>query len=300
MASALVVAGLGACGEPSESDPGFAYGDYPARLAAAWCEAIVPCCAEFGLQHDRAACVALFEPAWQSLYSHARAAVVRFDAAAAEACLTALDSGGTQCDANSSDPICAGVTHGLLQPGETCESTLECDAAADAAVECDGLTKEGTPVCIVSPPAAEGDDCAKTCDTDVGLCFTVVADPGPVQPSCWGSDGLHCQDGVCRQRGAPGAACIVDVDCETEAYCCQSESSCQASSCVSRIAAGGTCAAGTKCVAGLGCHGGACVPELGAGEPCDPADDRCSGACEGGKCRNVPNLAEALTCIAPP
>lgn len=174
-------------------------------------------------------------------------------------------------------------------------SGLTCHARAAAGAPCTRSVVPGVEVCALgstctddgtghascAPLPTGGQACTTTC-ADGGYCDHGVCRGAPIGRSCepFGTSmpcpaGLYCDQDlrVCLTRGAIGASCSQDTDCDDGSYCMYHEH------CVARLGAGQSCSFTLPCGPGLFCdtrNGSTCVALLGAGEACDWTQSSCA------------------------
>ena len=126
--------------------------------------------------------------------------------------------------------VCSRVVEGLVPPGASCETSLECVSDGEFLVggRCSGDVESENRHCLGT--AALGEACDGTCSKEV--CRYVADGRGGLCPE---TQGLVCGSaGVCEAQAQEGGACDSD----------------------------------TACAPPLTCDGAMCVPPPGVGEPC--------------------------------
>lgn len=197
------------------------------------------------------------------------------------------------CDAAQAQADLWRACHGLVTAAASTDGTCWADGECTGGV-CVGEEEGCAGRCVAF--ASPGDACqplgsppAQSCDPTVQFC-----------------------DGVCRPKGARGAACTADDQClfayvcvaarcappprlEAGAACGPEAPPCRDGlfcgtdeTCAPRVASGGTCTDG-GCLDGLVCLEGACHPWLDVGDACSSAAGcPASQSCEGGRCQSSP------------
>jgi hypothetical protein len=329
--SLLVIAGLlvPACSAKSPSKlspdgPGsgaLAVGDYLAMLTAASCTNQVTC----GDAPDQATCIAANHDDNTATIARVMYGTIKFDAAAAPACLDQIANAACTFDGfqvDGADP-CAGVLTGTVAAGGACFDSLEC--ASPVAVctpndpNCDPSMTCCPSKCIEPMIAKSGAACdgtATLCDTGLycagtqggaamGTCQPVLTTEGAAcTDPCACANPRYCNlddtgNGKCVTPAASKAACSPNdqVPCvDNRDYCDPTTKTCTA-----RVAVGTKCddMTGAQCVGYAACFNSACVAYPGAGAACN-ADTGigCLGelACTSGTCQAPP---PAMDCGRP-
>jgi hypothetical protein len=176
----------------------------------------------------------------------------------------------------SVDRACNSVFTGRLDPGEPCQSDIECAAEPDQDASCQDLEFDGYTVCVVWYRGTQGDPCYWTC-TEQALTTTCNASSGEataMRGECYTNEGLYCSvDGVCERQGAIGDPCAQDSGC-AEGYC-----SFDSGECTALEPVGSACTSDATCREGLHCPDATCEPLLANGQPCLSSFDCQSGLC---------------------
>lgn len=201
-------------GEDGSTDEGGESGryEYCNRKAEIECAALKPCCEAEGIAYDRAGCESLIRGNCEKLMDRIQAGELGFDEEMGDACLEQTKALYAKCTFESEseylaatffipEDACNRVFFGLVEPGGSCATSLDCKPPADWAQKAD--CDEGK--CVVKPRLlAEGEDCK----------------PG-VALQC--AEGLYCPgEGKCRKTYALGEDCagpFVNDACGSDAHC---------------------------------------------------------------------------------
>lgn len=200
----------------------------------------------------------------------------RYDALAAEACLSSLEAGG-----GGVPEACRRVFTGTAPDGAACDSASECAS---------GWCSQGCPRrcgpclgagCRRGPGeagAACGEGCRPGLRCEAGLCRVELRRAGErCGPEAQCQALLRCVDGTCVAGASPGAACSGSEPCRVDAVC-GSEGRCLLRPTAGEACTGSTCAAGGRCLEGT------CVVPGQFGEPCGLQGCRTGLDCRGGRC----------------
>jgi hypothetical protein len=271
----------GGAGGPRYAGGPVAESELPGLAASAFCRLLQPCCEGAGLEIEVDTCASTFSGAFAESVASADASKYSYDAAAAGACLRALENAGDACSGDASPvpggALCDDAFTGSVAPGGTCDSSLECEGI-DVKCEFRAESTTGPGTCVSEPPADEGDPCYWTCTQEgpTRSCSATgsAVDEPPVRPRCYTNDGLHCAaDGLCATRAGGGGACDTDEGCRDGLFCDEG-------ACRPLLATGDACSF-QGCGEGLFCKDGACAAQIAIGASCEPFMDECVG---GGSC----------------
>jgi hypothetical protein len=191
-----------------------------------------------------------------------------------EACVLSSHAAGSQVGASfwedcakTANNGCGGYqciySPGVRQAGEPCLMSLQC-----ASLFCKGTAVRGA------------DGAALPDAIQCGTCAARL----PKGASCGVDDacevGLSCFDGVCRERGGPGAPGHVWADCALPSWICKSDGFCGAVT-----PDGQPCGSSSDCATSTGCDVATkrCTPAVyqKPGAPCDGEVRRCeAGLCD--------------------
>ena len=212
-------------------------------LAQVTCAQLMACCQAEGVELSAAECDMNVGAGVALKLAALDDKKVSYDPAVAGSCLkeaiAAANSGECSSELGSGSVGCESAYTGLQQPGEACDSDLECavEQAGDVA-SCERKS-DGTSACVVLQRASEGDWCFETCEqTTSGVaCTRIVATsagtkPRDVRGRCFFEDGLYCStDGkepACAKVRAHGDDCSVDEECGIDHFCEPSKHTCAA------------------------------------------------------------------------
>lgn len=234
--------------------------------------------------------------------------LLRFDAAEAQRCLTALS--GAACQIGAVDlRQCDRALRGTVSEGEPCGSTLAC-AEGICALEasCPGHCR----ALAVDAACADNSEClypnvcrGGTCQAPSGLggaCERRTHCAAPLlcgsnrfceAPAPSGSVCVYALGGdtcagvqVCRMNGAArscGAGAAIDAACSGSEPCAPG-GRCVEGHCLQTAGPGEACTRSEQCIGLHVCRGDRCVPSAVLGAACD-ADLPCAqGACVNGTC----------------
>lgn len=285
--------------------------EYGTALARLFCPQITPCCAErLGSTVSNTDCVTAMAEVFSSSLEGADPANYSYDADLAGDCVATVEPLYQRLECGFSDAgvdvdpaieeACSRIFTGKLEPGQPCNSSVECAAGPGDSVSCDELElgSELT-VCTVDKRALLGDDCRWTCTESPEAGTTcwgssiATQERTAVSGECYTNDGLYCSsDGSCAQQAALGEACGDDAGC-TEGYC--GEGVCQAPG-----ASGADCVTDTWCREPYYCSPiGSCEPRLADGASCGSSNECSNGRCVSGTCGSEADSDElglALLC----
>lgn len=229
-----------------------------ARYAELVCPRLAPCCKANGEAHDVGACQAFMKLL-------AGASNAKFNQAAADACLDALE--GWACTADEPD-VCDNVFTGTVKSGGACDTSADCAAPVSGGVTCHVDGSAGSQgVCKLEPVPAAGQPCGSEA-------FTATE-----HFVCEEDAKLHCSSGVCEKKPAVGQPCQGYPGCAPGAYC--NQGTCEA------LAAVGESCGSVSCVEGAFCDVDAtCEKKKAPGEACQSYEE-CQAGCDAGtgKCR---------------
>jgi hypothetical protein len=235
------------------SGPSIELSDFPAKLAAAWCDNVEGCCQQRGETYDASQCNSKGAQAIESDLAIFITNNVQYDPVGAGACVAryaALTATCTLEAPGDATTYCPEAFKGTLQPGSPCAYASECMNPNDAFATCATLPPHEygmQNICILSGGRGKrGDVCNLTCYAPREFCLYAdentdvnMVSPGLEPDICQVEDGLFCQ---------------------------ASTHTCQAAAPI-----GGACEA-HGCVAGAYCKNGTCAPGADAG-PCSDADE---------------------------
>ncbi|TKD07420.1 hypothetical protein [Polyangium fumosum] len=204
-----------------------------------------------------------------------REKAVTVDAAAADACIAAMEKAHEGCAwvGPTGAPLpaaCDGLVRGVLAEDKPCRSSLECGDG----LRCLGVGPTDTGTC--RRPLPTGFPCGVSVDTLAALTRQDTFEAR--HPECSG----YCAQRRCRELVAEGGACKLDVACGAGKIC--DDGKCRAGALPGE---GRTCK--LTCAAGLRCEKGQCVGPKEEGAACE-RDVECRGGClrgdagKGGTC----------------
>jgi hypothetical protein len=221
-------------------------------FAKAVCDNMARCCFASDFAFDQANCEGRHRVYFQSTLEQFLSPAVRFDEVVTGKCLVSVREEEGCNDDTDRVPYCEGMLVGLLEQGETCNSSTECKSGAcsSAGVEQRTCSPLGDVVA-----ARAGESCDGSCE-DPSDCF--LAQEVQSVKICFRSNGLFCGVDalsgarVCNPLLRVGDACQGTWDCAAGAFCQQ------------------VCVAprpiGANCMFDEECQTGACV------------DDRCAAS----------------------
>ena len=276
------------------------YPQFVAEYAALACEKLSPCCT-IDSPSLPDTCEELFSNVMQPTEIEAeliRTDEVVFMADRAEGCLEALRAVEGCLIDKVIDSRCAwlGIIADFRGVGATCDPF--CDGAGAECVQ---------GVCERGGRRAQGEECGLTCGDD-GYC---TRDPNALNDefeatragTCFHRDALACLNGRCAPLPGEGEACSPNNDeSDISSQACQNGYACRDGLCVraARLREGDACEFYTPewCGPGLTCDTsggndiGACIPQVGPGEPCfdnGGPEEPCLGwlACDEGVCTSL-------------
>ena len=179
--------------------------------------------------------------------SSLRAGAVRIDHAALPSCESSLERAVSSCDRIAPGQAalpkeCQDLLQAQLSAGQSCRSSLECQAP----LHCEGSSLTGTGKC--SPPAELGSSCGAR--VDALATYTGNTKQETLRPSC----AEHCSlvTHRCEPRPAPGSACFASVNCASGQSCVAG--TCRDVAVVERALA----APGEHCATDFDCAQGGC------------------------------------------
>lgn len=259
------------------------------QFAEAYCDLMMPCCREAGLNSNPQNCRMWIS--WAGSDSS-------FDEAKGNACLAAMRAASSKpefCtledDVVEDDGACSEVftSVGTVQPGGACEWDEDCAGSPEGPGECRSYDEgqERFSMCIIAADGRAGDaPCIATrngsitfyeytdkpplfayiCDEangvhcdKVGETYTCVARPVLGEPcsnfeSCVQTAYCDPVSDTCVERLPPGSACTDDGECEDAAFC---DDSGNVWTCTAKRPVGATCTSFTECASGW-CEDGKC------------------------------------------
>ncbi|MDI1484698.1 hypothetical protein [Polyangium sp. y55x31] len=194
-----------------------------------------------------------------------REKAVTVDAAAADACIAAIEKAHDGCDwvGPTGAPlpaVCDGLVRGALAADKPCRSSLECSDG----LRCLGVGPTDTGTC--RKPLPTGYPCGVSVDTLAALTRQDTFEAR--HPECSG----YCAQRRCRDLVAEGGACKIDVECGADKIC--DEGKCRTGA---PPREGQRCNK-HACAPGLYCEAGTCIGPKEPGAPCDH-DIECRGGC---------------------
>ena len=302
---AALVTGAGmwiaACGGTSSnggSAPPVSSTDFAGSYAHAVCDNIAACCAKSGIGYDASACFTSVQGLIQGLVVNpATASGATYDANAAGDCIARVRDASIACGETTQmqsdlNAACNRVYSGTKKPGETCNTSTDCQAPAEGTVTCDHWSSSGGDagpmsgsLCQVRTTPKGGETCGSS---------SSGAPPSTVAACDYGqSDTFMCdyQSHTCVPRGEIGASCTSSDGCVTTAYCSMQK-------CVAKVGIGGACTSfGSECDATSRCDAVTkmCAAKLADGAACTTSTDCTGNQCSSGKCRSS-SYADPTVC----
>ncbi len=175
-------------------------------MAEAVCAPHAGCCTQIGLGFDTTACVQELAPRYQVFFDGARCRGGQYVPSAVAECIAALEAYAGSCPMNygtgdlgelyhRADRACAAVFDGISEPGEPCDSDLDCVQTPGSVTECDSGQ------CVRTVWGQEG----SSCDTSAE----------PIATDCDKYDGLICRKR--RVHEARRSRRVVPVTCSLRA-----------------------------------------------------------------------------------
>ncbi|MDI3286577.1 hypothetical protein [Polyangium sp. 15x6] len=193
-----------------------------------------------------------------------REKAVSVDAAAADACIAAMEKAHDGCDwvGPTGAPLpaaCDGLVRGTVAADKPCRSSLECSDG----LRCLGVGPTDMGTC--RKPLPTGYPCGVSVDTLAALTRQDTFEAR--HPECSG----YCGQRRCRDLVVEGGACKLDVECGAGKIC--DEGKCRAGALPRE---GQRCK--RVCAPGFSCEVGTCIGPKEPGAPCD-YDIECRGGC---------------------
>jgi Dickkopf-like protein len=264
------------------------------------CELYRPCCAAAGLRADGVQCRA-FYGAFTSAGS--------YDAAAGEACLTAMRAASSQpdfCDGNAEPAACDavfGTSSGTKAPGQTCDFDDDCAPSAQGEAICGSAFPSGggeiRKCQILVRGTAGSTPCIRTVEGSTWSSSYNGDDVPLMGYSCNVADGVRCDSltDTCVALTPVGGDCLTSSQCVREATCSSATDTCAA-----RAPVGSACGLDSDCVKTAYCSdpGGLCTARSANGTACTDDNQCVSDSCVNMKCAaSTDNFALALLCGNP-
>ena len=241
------------CGGSSTDSSVVPFDQLPDQFASAICDNIGGCCQAASISFDLATCKANAKAfIQQGLVAQVNANALRYDANAAEACLTAFADEVKSCrdDHHASDEVCNRAFAGAVPIGGACTTGNECAAPPVGSAQCafDSTVTQGKcELSSVATPGAHGklgQACIGSCDAG-GDCSGGFAGSGEtVSAICYVDDGLYCAGSICQPLNDLGKPCAAFEGCVAGAYCGD------ANTCVAQKPDGAKCALRGECASG--------------------------------------------------
>ncbi len=256
--------------------------EFAAGYADAVCNGVASCCTSGGMSFDVPACVSQVKAAVQSFVDAAVCRGSKYVAAEGQHCFDALSAYSKSClgDAalyHAANQACDRAFDGPGQPGDPCETTLDCAQPAHGYATClrwsstgsDGGMASGV-LCQSHPTAQPGEACASGHD--------------PVEPTCDESAGVYCNGGAtdtCEAAKAQGSPCVSGDRCASGTEC--SGGTCSP---IQFVPLGDACTGASHCAPHTHCDStsATCVAYAAIGEACASLLDCETGNCKAGKC----------------
>jgi hypothetical protein len=260
LSSALLVSSfaaailLPACSSDSNTPQDQFFSDY--------CDLMSNCCANKAQSADASKCKTALSILASGTYDQSKA----------DACISemrqSLAQNGT-CKAKSCEYVFQNGSSGTKKPGETCDTSSDCQASSEGDVSCafssTGSSGTYTGTCQIRATGKEGDSpCVATAksadDSYASYGLTPPAYKGYV---CYLTDGLYCDNpgkGTCTKTKAIGDACssFYGDECGLGGYC---DTATTSSVCKARLADGSACSS----------YSSSCQPT----STCDTATQKC-------------------------
>lgn len=233
----LLCLGSPGCGSGSDGGQGGSSGSgpvvvseetYASALADAACSGGAKCCAEQGKSYDAMSClmsVGMFVGFVPLMQAQAKALGLKWDQAAAEACVAELRAAASACGAATLQADQCVVYPPNVAEGQPCEQDMQCIPPPNGRAECHWPVS-GDKTCLAIGFVAEGAKCGEPtteCDPNAGLfcdsasqtCKKQLAEGG----ACFGdeqcAEGLRCNGSLCAKLAAVGAPCGSSDACES-------------------------------------------------------------------------------------
>ena len=146
LALSVLASWVTACGssDASPAASSVALSDFPGRYARVLCAGVEPCCQAAALTYDAAGCTsAATDSITVALGILASRQGTVYDAAAAAACLSELETALRECSVDRA-PACSNLFTGTQPTGATCATSSAC-AGADAYCSTDGVCASAAP-----------------------------------------------------------------------------------------------------------------------------------------------------------
>ncbi|MCA9632497.1 MAG: hypothetical protein KC766_32815 [Myxococcales bacterium] len=238
------------------------------------CTNLGHCCADLGKPFTESGCRELFENALPDLVSQISEKLgqgLELDTNAFEQCVAELEVSLKTCDPELPD-ACRDYWKGKLSTGDPCDVPEQCANVPGKEVDCSFVGSSSQ--CVVKYHAGAGESCVWSCDqTDASTSCNATNIDSADQGRCYTTEGLHCQDGVCKPNLGPGAYCHSNW-CAEGLYCDD-----PTDSCVARDAPCGGDGITPACSADQYCKGDVCIPKEMDGADCKRDDECASGSC---------------------
>jgi hypothetical protein len=275
-------------GGPADGTP-VSLDQFPARFAGVVCDTVGPCCKAASVAYDAATCKTAVTSFAQRVVSMNTAPRTTYDAAAAGACLSAVQTTLESCinfDDSSTGVACAHIFVGSVPLGGACLADSDCAADGSCASDPNDPTSA---VCVPAHNetvhAKAGEACGSSCvqlkDSVTECTSGPIAAGGstggsaPATSSCYAEDGLFCssQTQVCETLVPIGEACA-DRGCVPGSFC-------DLGKCMAQLDSGPCTGSTEACSAKSYCDGTSrqCLPRLADGSPCEISEECSSDEC---------------------
>lgn len=260
-----------------------------AKFAEAYCDLLMPCCREAGLNSNPKNCRTWM--AWAGSENS-------FDEAKGNACLAAMRAASSKpefCtledDVVEDDGACDEVftSAGTVQPGGACEWDEDCADSPEGTGKCQTFYEGDVrrSMCIITADGKAGD---APCIATRSGSFTVFVGSGTpplFAYICDEAKGVHCdkvgETYACVARPTLGEPCSNFESCVQTAFCDPISDTC-----VDRLPPGEACTDDRQCVDSAFCEDSSnvwtCTAKRPAGATCTSFTECASGWCEDGKC----------------
>lgn len=238
---------------------------------------------------------------------------VAYDGEAAAACVDRIRGQGCRFPGFHIANPCADMFTGLLQEGEACIASIECEGSGiceETDINCDRSIACCPGTCVgggivespIGGPCEDDDECALQayCDfpdsPDPGVCTALVATEGAacdelsacVNPMICELDFMTQPFvGTCETPAATGQSCDPDalIACNDARDFCDA-----AGTCVAAVDVGSACSPDIACIGFASCVNSLCVADPSIGDPCTDTGPNCLASLE----------CNGTTCVAPP
>jgi hypothetical protein len=218
------IVGCSACaGSTHPGEAEIAMEELPARLAAAFCDDLGPCCSALATPYNRASCRATLEAEARDAFGYPNPPF-EYDPIAARECLGAVASAIHSCQAPPRFDVgaCRRIFVGTVPPGGPCSVDLDCAVAREGGAHCIVPQAPDTRFCqSAEQHAVLGEPCSET----VGKFGQARSNGSGDGLACYLSDNLYCSETshVCEPLVTLGAHCNVPHyvfgDCEAGTFC---------------------------------------------------------------------------------